>query len=197
MRRATHHLVLLATAALALAAREPHAETEAPAASADDLLGAIDFAPQRSDLDAAMPATALDQLVGFATDETEDPGKRLRAIRALALYPSDQAKGALLSILGQQDPHVAPPGTETLYLRAAIESLAEIGGPDEVPVIAEFLEAIGSTELQGLDLRATAARALGVIGSPTAVTPLRARQNDPAPEVRFAITEALRAILGS
>jgi HEAT repeat protein len=195
MRRPTQTIVLVAAALLALAAREPRASTEAPVASADDLLGAIDFAPQRGDLDTAMPATALDQLVAFATDDTQDAGKRLRAIRALAQYPSDQAKGALLFIIDQlQD---ARAGTDLLHLRASIEALGEIGGPDEVSVIVPFLSAVGSTELEGLDLRATAARALGAIGSQTAVVPLRARQNDPSPEVRFAITEALRAILGS
>jgi HEAT repeat protein len=160
---------------------------------AHDLLGAIDFVPQKGDLDAAM-ASPLSSLISRAKDDAEDPGVRLRAIRALSQYPSTESKAALIDVINHFA--AARNGTSVLHLRAAIEALGDIGTSDEVSVITPFLNADDS-----LDLRATAARALGVIRSPLAVSPLRARQQaemgpSGSQEVLLAITEALRAILG-
>jgi HEAT repeat protein len=181
---------------VAAAAREPAAAPEAPPPSADDLLGAIDFAPMREDLDAAMPS-APDQLVAIAVDKSEpNPGRRLRAIRALAQYPGPEAEAALRTIMADLDDALA--GTDVLFLRAAIEALAVIGGSEAVPDIAHFLDSQGLDDLVGQDIRASAAKALGTIGALSGAGPLYERLSiEQSRQVRFAITEALRAILGS
>lgn len=185
MRRAPLYILVIA-----LGAVHPTGATTVPTPPSEDLLTAIDFAPQRSDLDASMP-TPLDTMIQFIHDPTKDPGVKLRAIRALSQYPSDQARGELAILLQQLG--AARQGTAVLDLRAAIEALADIGGTEAVPVITPFLNAEES-----LDLRATAARALGTIGSPSAAPALRARQQvEQSDEVRVAITEALRKILGA
>lgn len=181
---------------VASAARAP-AAPEAPPPSGDDLLGAIDFAPVRADLDAAMPSGARDQLIAIALDKQEpNPGRRLRAIRALAHYPDDECRAALRSIMTDLDGTLS--GVDVLFLRAAIEALAVIGGSEAVLDIAHFLNSEGEDHLVGLDIRATAAKALGTIGAESGAAPLYARQGvEQSKQVRFAISEALRAILGS
>jgi HEAT repeat protein len=175
---------------IALGAVRPGRATTDPTPPSEDLLTAIDFAPQRADLDASMPLP-LDGLIQYIHDPTTDPGLKLRAIRALSQYPSDQARSELALLIQQLG--ASRQGTAVLHLRATIEALADIGGTDAVPVITPFLNAEES-----LDLRATAARALGTIGSPSAAQALRARQQvEQSDEVRVAITEALRKILGA
>jgi HEAT repeat protein len=150
-----------------------------------DLLGAIDFVPSRVDLDEIV---TLQQLIEIATDGQADAGVRIRALRALSLYPSLEASGALTTVIGLLGDHQR--GTQVLHLRAAMESLAEIGGVDAVAVITPLLRN------PSRDVRATAAHSLRIIGSVTAVPALRAQQAvETVPQVRFAITEAVRALL--
>ena len=176
--------------AVALVAAQP----EASPASSEDLLGAIDFTPSRDDLDAAMPS-APDELITLATGDG-DVGRRLRAIRALTQYPGDPAHTALLAVLDEVEDATA--GPDALVLRAAIEALGVIGTSQDVDRIAFFLDAEGATPYDGRDIRWSAAMALGAIHAGTAVAPLRARQSvEQTEQVKFAITEALRAILGS
>lgn len=172
-----------------------------PAVEVRDLLGAMDFVPALDTIDAVMGPSAATELSDLAADPDNDSGLRLRAIRALAHYPTDESRATLYGLIGSLGG--ATDGADVLLLRAAIEALGAIGGPNAVPTITPFLS-VGSTPdvCAGLrDVRATAADALRVIGSPTAVPPLRARQvpgpdEEPCEQVSFAITEALRALLG-
>jgi hypothetical protein len=209
-RRRLGHAALAAALLLPLAqepgaaarVREPRAAA-APLPTADELLTAIDFVPSRADLDRVMGPTTLPQLVAWALDADRPLGIRLRAVRALALYPddpaADQAHAALLQLLDDPPPAGEQPGADFVLRRAALESLAEVGTPDDVAVITPFLRwGVDDLPDTGRDLRAAAAHALRVLGSTLAVPPLRARQRDETePQVQFAITEALRALLGS
>ncbi len=188
-------------AVLALLHVEPAGGDTLPAAPIRDLLGAIDYVPTAAMIGDVMGATPNAELATLAIDPDVDAGIRLRALRALTHYPTDFARdtlGAVLISLG-----AATTGRDVLLLRAAIEALGEIGGPDDVPTITPFLAVGSSPEVcAGLrDVRATAAHALQAIGSPTGVPPLRARQvpgpdKEPCEQVSLAITEALRALLG-
>lgn len=160
-----------------------------------DVLGAIDFVPSRDTLDAVLAPAPAQGLAEIATNPEADPGVRLRALRALAHYPSTEAHDALLFVIDAVDPPAN--GTQLLLLRASLETLGEIGSADDVAVITPFLSRDDLVNDRNRDLRAAAANALRVIGSPSAVPALRARQRDESvPQVSLAITEALRAILG-
>ncbi|MCB9559466.1 MAG: hypothetical protein H6709_19300 [Kofleriaceae bacterium] len=160
-----------------------------------ELLSAFDYVPTRAALDDVMgpaPIDQLRQLIGLDLPvemiET-DPGVQLRAVRALARYPGDDARTTLRDTLARYA--FARHGHDLLLLRAALESLAVVGGAAAVPDITPFLDVEESR-----DLRAAAANALRVIKSATALPALRARQLiETEPQVSFAITEALRAIL--
>ena len=171
-----------------------------PVITAEALLTARDHLPTRAELDDTMGATPLQALVDRALSEP-DVRIRVRALRALAHYPSDQAHSALLIVL--DDPEVA--GTHDLdaaqmlvIRRACLEALGELGDPDDVAVITEYLtEEDTNGVCSHRDIRAAAAHALRVLGSTTAETPLRAQQAvETCEQVDFAITEALRALLG-
>jgi len=195
-------VVLSSLALLALTRVEP-AVGGGPVLAVEvrDLLGAIDFVPTEDMIDGVMGPSADLDLAELAADPQADPGIRLRALRGLALYPTDGARSTLYGVLGTLGTSTS--GSDALLLRAAIEALGEIGGPDAVSAITPFL-AVGSTPdvCTGMrDVRSTAADALRVIGSPTAVPALRARQvegvnKEPCEQVSLAITEALRALLG-
>ncbi len=171
----------------------------ATAAGGDDLfdpalialLGAMDFVPSRNHLEEVMGPSPVDELleiIGIGAVDPASPGVRLRAVRALAQYPGEPARAALREVIGAYS--AAQRGFDLLLLRAAIEGLAVIGGAAAVTDVAPFLEVEESR-----DLRATAAIALGVIGSPTASDLLSARfLREPTLQVKLAITEALRAI---
>jgi HEAT repeat protein len=196
------HVLVTSLALLALTRVEPAVGGgPMPAKEVRDLLGAIDFVPTIEMIDGVMGASAADDLAELAADPATDAGVRLRAIHALARYPSDDSRTTLYAVIATLG--AATAGADALLLRAAIEALGEIGGPDAVATITPFL-AVGSTPdvCAGMrDVRATAAEALRVIGSPTAVPALRARQvegsnKEPCEQVSLAITEALRDLLG-
>jgi len=183
-------LHLAASAFVVLALTRVEASTVGPAPTVDELLTAIDFVPARADLDPVMGASPVTELIAIARGTSND-GTRVRATRALAQYPSTEAHDALVAILG--DPR-ASGGLAVVLRRAALESLAEIGTPDDVNVITPYLTVSVAPER---DLRAAAAHALRVLGSTAAVPPLRAQQRiEEEPQVLFAITEALRTLLG-
>jgi hypothetical protein len=135
----------------------------------------------------------VDTLIQLARDPDGDPGVRIRAYRALGLYPT--ANTALSLDLGSMG--AAPAGTDQLYLRAVIEALGEIGGPTDVTKITPFLDFEASR-----DIRAAAADALRTIGCQcdAARNPLHARlqnKQDGTPietsqQVVLAIQRALR-----
>jgi len=181
--------LLVAFAALLLVRGDSPARGAEPSDQVRDLLGAIDFVPQRSHLDEVMGPLPLQELIAIATDIQTDPGVRLQAVRALAQYPDPQSVDTLEQTIDTFDNQAF--GTGLLILRAAAEALAEIGGADAVPVITPLLQN------SSRDVRAAAAHALRVIGSPTAVPALRAQQQvETSDQVQFAITEALRALVG-
>jgi HEAT repeat protein len=154
-----------------------------------EMLSGIDFVPDRLALDQAMGGDAAAQLIAIAggTSSLVDPGVRIRAYRALALYPSSEARTALAAAVtefGSEERGVA-----TIYLRAAMDSLAQIAGAGAVTTIAPMLDHVSR------DVRASAARALGVTESVTAVAPLNDRRLvEQVPQVRLAIDDALREL---
>jgi HEAT repeat protein len=200
-RVSIRRLGLAALAVVALARVEPArgGGEGGPTITAEDLLTARDHVPTRSELDATMGAAPLQALVDRALSE-EDVRTRLRALRALAHYPSDEAHSALL--LALDDPEIA--GTldlsvaEMLVVRkACLEALGELGDPDDVAVITEYLTELDTDgPCSHRDIRAAAAHALRVLGATTAITPLRAQgEVETCEQVDFAINEALRELV--
>lgn len=162
-----------------------------PMPAADDLLTAMDFVPDRADLDRAMGPSTLDQLLDKA-EFAPDVGVRLRALRALAQYPSPEAHDLLVRMVA--DPGAASDERDFVLQRAALESLGEIGTPDDVAVITPYLYEANAPHP---DTRAAAAHALRVLGSTLAVPTLQERREvEESPQVVVAIIEALRALLG-
>jgi HEAT repeat protein len=153
------------------------------------LLTAIDFVPDRAALDALLGADAEQQLieVGSGTGDP-DPGVRLRAIRALALYPTVTSRQALAAMISFG--RLSVRGRDVLFLRAAIEALGAIGDPDDVGVLLPLLQFEPSR-----DVRATTADALRELGSVAAIEPLRQRfAEEQSDQVRLAISQALREL---
>jgi HEAT repeat protein len=190
VRRSLRHLVVGLGLAAVLHIQPSNAGGGGPVPDTRDLLGAIDFVPARQDLDTVMGPTSLQQLIILAIDDDEDAGVRLRAVRALGQFPeADEARATLESLINALA--ASSTGTPVLILRAAMEALAEIGGAAAVAKITPLLDN------PSRDVRASAADALRIIGSPTAIPALRDRQEvETVPQVLLAITEALRALLG-
>ncbi len=183
------HTLSLILAVIGLArASASQAGGGGPVPETRDLLGAIDFVPTQANLDEVMGPDSLQQLIGLATDDAEDPGVRLRALRALGNYDVDEARGTLVAMIDALSSNGS--GTPVLLLRAAMEALAEIGGAAAVPEITPLLDN------SSRDVRASAADALRVIGSATAVPALNDRRLiETVPQVQLAISEALRVLI--
>ena len=157
-----------------------------PVDNITDALSGIDYVPSQTDLDAILDAP-VDDLIAIAADEQADQGIRMRAYRALALYPTPVCEDALRLAIATYAADVV--GAEVLYLRAAMESLAIVAHADAVADLTPRLNH------PSRDIRTAAARALEVTGSAAAVNPLRARLVDEKVEqVRQAITKALRTL---
>lgn len=201
MRRAAITRVLgTALAVMALARVEPARGGGAgPTITEEDILSARDYLPTRADLDAVMGPTPLDALVGRALGE-ENVRIRVRALRALAHYPSDQAHDTLLLVLDDPslDGAFALDAGEVMVLRrACLEALGELGDPDDVAVITEYLFWPEEVLCDARDIQAAAAHALRVLGSTTAAPALYQQlQASDCPQVDYAITEALRELVG-
>lgn len=177
-------LVLTAAGATALAT------TPTTGDPVQELLSGVDFVPGRDGLDAAAGGQAEADLLDLARAESDghDPGIRLRAIRALALYPGSDAATALEQVIAD---NADGEGLSTLYTRAALMALAEVDGSAAVGTIAAQLDH------PVLDVRATAARALAATDAATAVAPLRERLGEEkSPQVRLAISSAIRQLTG-
>jgi hypothetical protein len=202
-RASIRRLFLAALAVAALARVEPARGGGAggPTITAEALLTARDHVPTRPELDATMGATPLQALVDRALSEP-DLRIRLRAIRALAHYPSDEAHSALLLVL--DDPEIG--GTIELdtpemdvIRRACLEALGELGDPDDVAVITEYLLSEQDVDCARRDIRAAAAHALRVLGSTSAEAEaaLYAQgELERCAQVDYAINEAIRALFG-
>ena len=162
---------------------------EAPAGDPQvvEQLSGIDYVPSRGSLDDALGDAALADLIAIARGEgDEDAGLRIRAYRALALYPAPETAAALREAVAE---HADVAGLDTLYLRAAMGSLARVDGPDAVPSLGPMLDH------PSRDVRAAAAAALGQTGAEEAIPVLRARLPlESVLQVRLAIADALRAL---
>lgn len=180
----------LALALGAARAAEP-IELALPDADVADILSGVDFIPGKPALDDVLDDPNPD-LIALATDTEMDPGLRLRAVRALALYPGDATRTVLLSLLA--DNGSTPSGTETLLVRAAMYALATIDGASAVGPLAPLLDH------PSRDVVADAALALALTGSPAATPFLGQRKaveealESPSQQVLWAIHEALRAL---
>lgn len=189
------HAGLLAAVALASAAHgDPSSIDPVSAATpqvVDELTG-VDFTAPRAALDDLLGANAVASLAAIADADTQiSPGVRLRALRALALYPEDDARTALRAAIVKHA--TASAGLDILELRAAIEALGMIGDATDVARIVPFLD-----KEESRDIRAAAARALRDLGSTTAIAPLHARlAKEKVPQVQFWISDALRVLSGT
>lgn len=155
-----------------------------------DLLSGVDYVPGRAELDYALGDGAGARLIAIAhgaDPELTSPGQRLRAYRALALYPDASTRRALGQTLASYGGIAT--GVATLYLRAAMASLVAVAGPEAVEPIVPLLQH------PSLDVRADAARALGQSGSALAIDALSRQQLvEDSLQVQLAITEALRIL---
>lgn len=155
-----------------------------------ELLSGIDFIPSRPTLDDAMGAGAPDELIAIARGRDanlDDAGLRIRAYRALGLYPSPDTEAALTAAVHEHSTKVA--GTEILYLRAAMGALAQVAGENAVDVIGPMLGH------PSRDVRADAARALKDTGSSRAACYIRPLQASEEFEmVQVAMEEAIREV---
>lgn len=178
------------TAALAPGLAGPaHVAALSPADQAVvELLSGIDFVPNRGALDDTLGQAAPSELIAIARGgdpAMNDAGLRLRAYRALALYPGPDTESALQDAVMEHGQKST--GVDTLYLRAAMESLAVVAGADAVDTLSPMLDH------PSRDVRAAAALALGATGSQSAIAPLRARLTvETVQQVRLALAQALR-----
>jgi HEAT repeat protein len=162
----------------------------AATAGVDDLLGGVDYVPEKPVLDDALGDPPEDALIDIALSTDADPGMRIRAFRALAHYPGDPIRLVLINAIGSFS--AATAGVEVLYLRAALHSLAAVAGENAVDAIAALLDS------DSQDVRADAALALGETGSAAAETPLRDRRDiESVDQVKWAIDEALATLAGN
>jgi hypothetical protein len=183
-------LLAVGAAALALWAGGAGAGRGTGAQTVSELLSGIDFIPSRPTLDDAMGAAAPDELIAIARGRDanlDDPGLRIRAYRALGLYPGPETEAALAAAVHEHSTKVA--GTEILYLRAAMGALARVAGERAVDVIGPMLGH------PSRDVRADAARALRETGSNRAACYIRPLQASEEFEmVQVAMEEAIREV---
>ena len=184
-------VVAMATMAIVvMIARHGRAVGTNPPALLDDLLHGIDLVPTRTLYDPTLGNNPAPTLLAIAmpTGGTGDVGARVRAIRALALYPDDTVRDALTSLITSLTPSTVV--SDVILLGSSIESLGLCGQESDVPTIVPLLNYDNSR-----DIRTTAARALRDIGSTTAIDALRTRYAiETTAEVRLAISEALRQL---
>lgn len=155
-----------------------------------ELLSGLSYVPDKSAIDAVLGATAVEDLVQIAEDNSvdADAGLKLRAFRALGEYEvNPQRAVAAAALRGAIDRFATEnEGTELLYLRASMRSLAHIDGSNAVVDLVNLLEH------PSRDIRAACAQALGITGSDAAIQPLRLRALiEREPQVKLAIADAL------
>jgi HEAT repeat protein len=187
-------LVVVVGGAAALSWQAPTVRADDAAepvtSSVTELLSGIDYTPPRSVLDPALGKNPLESLIAIAGagPSEVDGGVRLRAYRALAMYPEDTARAALVAAINRHKELAKP--VDRVAMRAALQALAAIGGPDAVPVIAAEL-----FEDRDADIRVAAARALETVRSTTALPYLEDRLPvEGVPHVLLEIQKAIRTL---
>lgn len=192
MKRTPAAAILLAMCVL------PAQGGEGPSLDIVHKMTPIDTVPTKEVLRSVLqsPSNELAVLQGYALAPQLDFGVRLRAVRALPHFCSEQpiaCRAAILGVLTDVDLALAdPPGQKLLRRRAAIEALgaAHTGRPEDTALLADFLDD------PSRDIRVAAARALRDLCDRAALEPLR-RQRDTTgevPQVVHAIDEAIAAI---
>jgi hypothetical protein len=185
-------MLALSTALIALPA-----DRAVPAAPNDpqiegplrDALSGIDYIAGRSVFDDLLGTAANTDLVAIArTDGDIDPGLRVRAYRALALYPTELSRDELVAAVADHTTVDADDGIETVYGRAAMDALAQVAGASAVDDLSPVLEHPSA------DMRAAAAMAMAKTGAADAVIALRARL---AGETDAMVLVALRRSLAA
>jgi len=174
-----------ATAGIAIALESPPGDPDVV-----ELLGGMNYVPDQSKIDAVLGATAVDELIAIAEDTSlgSDPGLRMRAFRALAQYDESPDEALASAALRRAITTFAASdqGTELLFLRASMLSLATLDGSNAVPDLVSLLSH------PSRDIRAACAQALGITDSDTAILPLRNQDLvETVPQVKVAIASAL------
>jgi len=162
------------------------------------ILSGVDYVPTEPHIHDILGDSAPADLRNIARDETEDAGLRIRAYRALALYPSGDTESFLEQQIPEHgrdgDGNLTTTGIDTVYLRAAMHSMAIVAGGRGVNHIGPMLDH------DVRDVRAAAARALATCGSPVAIPLLRDRHDvekhlqNPSKQVLWALEEAIRTL---
>ncbi len=189
-------LIIGAFALFAFAAPATDQVTAAP--PIDDplrnALSGIDYVAEKGHLDNLLGEEAAQELIAIARnpDGDLDPGVRIRAYEALALYPEE----TLPALLEAVDEHTSPlieGGVEIVLAKAAMNATARVARATTPAQAAIVLTQLG--EVIGhpvLDMRASAARTLGRSGIDDARTILESRLTvETQPLVREAIRRAL------
>ncbi|MBP9085985.1 MAG: HEAT repeat domain-containing protein [Kofleriaceae bacterium] len=194
----TRHSLLMALGCVAALGGAVVAVIAAPQASqitipepAFDVLSAIDSVPQRDQVQRVFGDNALVELqrISMASLDSVDAGVQIRAVRALTHFVEGRA--TVLLVLARPEVATAQRGTGVVLQRTAIEALAIYRDASDVARVIGFLDAEYSR-----DVRASAAHALGLMGSPTAVEPLRSRfRVEQSAQVKYEISNSLH-ILG-
>lgn len=123
----------------------------------------------------------------------EDRDLRIGAARALAATGHGPSIALMEEILASREFR----DTDVTEKVAVFEAYARLAGARGVPVLDRLLNRrglFGYREPPGN--RAGAARALGIVGTPSALTALRKAERDPDPVVRTAVGRALAADVG-
>ena len=157
-------------------------------------LVALSKRPEDVTRQAAIEALAiLGSAVGAEALATalSDPGKdiRMAAVKAIVAVRADGAASLLTDIISS-DISDRDPGEQMAFMRA----YATLGGDQSVPLLGKLLNGRKWWGGRRAPLtRACAARALGVIGSPAALSVLQKAAADRAAPVKSAVRVALRA----
>ena len=137
--RSAVRAALVLAIALAVWANHRAAAVVTPLAPADaqlaEILSGIDYVPDRVALDDALGAAAPDVLIaiGRGDDPTfTDVGARIRAYRALALYPGPDTVSALRAVVSTHG--ASSSGMDTVFVRAAAASALAVTGAESALV---------------------------------------------------------------
>lgn len=165
-----------------------------------EALSGIDFVADKEHFDDLLGVQAAADLIAIARDVDDelDAGLRIRAYRALALYPDDTHL-ALLEAVEEHTSALVTGGVEVIFAKAAMQSLAVATRTQGAPEQALALGQLGNAlEHQILDVRAAAARSLGKTELAGARSLLEARLALEQEElVRESIRRALNRLGGS